>query len=383
MTTLTAPLTLPHLADFRAGKPGVYPLIPATAYHAHEALSNSRITDMMRSPAHCRWAMDNPDDDTPATIFGSALHAMVLQPEIFDAEFVVAGQCVAKKGDGARCGNAGKYLIAGEWRCGVHKPKFAKAIEQVRDELEAKGYSLWGESPVSDSVYMRNDDGLIVRVSDHTANQRTAYWMERNGVGEIRVDRPPYGHVDPRTIISGEDFDKCRRARDAAMDHPEARSFLTLPGGNEVSGLAVHEATGQLIKVRFDRLLDEDARAGRMIGDVKTTDDASDDEFEHKIGKYGYYRQAAIYVHVAAMLGIPVEAFGIIAVEKTPPFGVNVFVIEDDLLELGWEEVQPYITSYRQCVETGKWPNYQRGVRYLGVKPWMRKRIEQRIEDAA
>lgn len=68
---------------------GVHPKTPAPEYHAWEALSNSQLTLLKRSPAHLRYALDNPDEgDTPALKLGRAAHAAVLEPDVFTSVFV-------------------------------------------------------------------------------------------------------------------------------------------------------------------------------------------------------------------------------------------------------------------------------------------------------
>lgn len=64
-------------------------------YHDIPALNASSISDYMRSPLHF-WMHSslNPDrekkDKTPAMIFGSLCHCLVLEPEAFDKEFIVS-----------------------------------------------------------------------------------------------------------------------------------------------------------------------------------------------------------------------------------------------------------------------------------------------------
>lgn len=50
------------------------------AYFARDALSNSGIKEILKSPAHFRHWSDNPKEASSALRMGQALHAMVLQP---------------------------------------------------------------------------------------------------------------------------------------------------------------------------------------------------------------------------------------------------------------------------------------------------------------
>jgi hypothetical protein len=108
-----------------APAPGVYRDVPAAEYHAWDAASNSRLSTLLRSPAHMYHEVTHPHDPTDAQVLGDATHLYVLQPEVAPTRYVVAGQCEAFSKAGAPCANAGKHLRAGRWFCGVkgHDPE--------------------------------------------------------------------------------------------------------------------------------------------------------------------------------------------------------------------------------------------------------------------
>ena len=109
------------VATIGAPDPGVYPSYAPRLYHSWQAASNSRLTQLKRSPAHLRAYLDTPQSDTEALIIGRATHCAILEPDQFSASFTVAEQCNARKKDGDRCGNngAGFHSRAG-WLCGIH-----------------------------------------------------------------------------------------------------------------------------------------------------------------------------------------------------------------------------------------------------------------------
>src|SRR6185437_6542157 len=61
--------------------PGVYPSIEASRYHALVYASKTYLSQMLRSPAHAKWAIDNPCEQTPALRIGSAVHCLTLEGE--------------------------------------------------------------------------------------------------------------------------------------------------------------------------------------------------------------------------------------------------------------------------------------------------------------
>jgi hypothetical protein len=75
--SLSAPASLP------CPEPGVYPGTPVLDYHRWACASNSRLTKLLRSPAHLKAYLDEPDDDTNALTMGRAAHSAILEPEDF------------------------------------------------------------------------------------------------------------------------------------------------------------------------------------------------------------------------------------------------------------------------------------------------------------
>jgi exodeoxyribonuclease VIII len=59
-------------------------------YHKWDALSNTGLGHLTRSPAHYKAYLEEPPADTPAFKLGRAVHAAVLEPEIFKAQYAFA-----------------------------------------------------------------------------------------------------------------------------------------------------------------------------------------------------------------------------------------------------------------------------------------------------
>ncbi len=58
-------------------------------YHQSPGISKSGLDLINRSPAHYRWAQDNPFEPTAAMRIGTLTHLAVLEPDRFDVECVV------------------------------------------------------------------------------------------------------------------------------------------------------------------------------------------------------------------------------------------------------------------------------------------------------
>lgn len=70
-------------------EPGIYPDVADKVYFAWEAVNNSSLGPALRSMAHYRAALDRPRTATPAMEFGRFCHAVVLEPELLAARYVV------------------------------------------------------------------------------------------------------------------------------------------------------------------------------------------------------------------------------------------------------------------------------------------------------
>ena len=101
-----------------------------------------------------------------------------------------------------------------------------------------------------------------------------------------------------------------------------------------------------------------------MIVDVKTTNDASPKAFLNTVIKYGYHRQAAIYIDgYNEVTNGKVDAFFFLVVEKTPPYRVECYTLEDMFINYGREEFHRLLRLEKECRENDFWPHWTGDVR--------------------
>ena len=60
-------------------------------YLAIDAMSASGIEQLRKSPLHFRYYRDNPKPSTPAMELGTALHMALLEPLLFEGQYVTLG----------------------------------------------------------------------------------------------------------------------------------------------------------------------------------------------------------------------------------------------------------------------------------------------------
>lgn len=68
---------------------GIYPGVSRGEYERIDAINVSSLVAFDRTPAHAREQMTHPKAPTDAMEFGTAFHMAVLEPERFDANYVV------------------------------------------------------------------------------------------------------------------------------------------------------------------------------------------------------------------------------------------------------------------------------------------------------
>jgi exodeoxyribonuclease VIII len=103
-----------------------------------------------------------------------------------------------------------------------------------------------------------------------------------------------------------------------------------------------------------------DALGDNLIVDLKTAQDASPDAFARTAANFGYHAQAAYYLDGLRNLGYCDEqaVFLFVVVEKTPPFGVAVYALDDDAIEAGRAQYEDAWSTYRSCRASNNWPSY-------------------------
>lgn len=125
-----------------------------------------------------------------------------------------------------------------------------------------------------------------------------------------------------------------------------------LVGDLEVSAFCPDPATGVMRRGRMDVLGD------RFITDLKSTTDASPEEFAKAAARFHYHQQAAWYLDLASDLGHPALGFAFIVVEKKPPYLVSVIELDEEALDLGRALNARALALYAACVEADDWPGY-------------------------
>jgi hypothetical protein len=160
---------------------GYFPNHPREQYAAIPAANFSTLKHMSRSPAHAYAAMHEPSEQTPAMVFGEAVHAAVLEPLRFQSQWICTPDFPdgrTKAGKDARAAwaeqNAGKKTISAENAISIGRMRDALvnhplAAELVNRKGDTESAAVWTDTTTGqlvkclfDKHYVRADGVHVV-----------------------------------------------------------------------------------------------------------------------------------------------------------------------------------------------------------------------------
>lgn len=293
--------------------------LPDKTYREAPGISNSMLKhvsstgDDPGSPAHFQVYLKDPTRLTRPLLLGRLSHAAILRPEDpLETITVQPEERPAQEGDSAV---KQKKVGVGDMVPWHNGSKFCKAWNQNQADA--------GNVVVSQKEY-DTLKGVVTSIAAHPVASRTL----RAGFAEISVFKQYWRSFENRQRMI---------LRKARMD------WVTL---------------------------------ANSIVDVKTCMDARDEVFGESMYRLGYYRQAAYYLDIwnDANPDDLKTNFVFIAVEKKPPYAVNVFDVHPRAIEAGRDAYQRDLNILMTCYETDSWPAYREDIRGLDLPAWAYKK---------
>lgn len=111
---------------------------------------------------------------------------------------------------------------------------------------------------------------------------------------------------------------------------------------------------------------------GKVILDIKTTEDASESAFVRAIFNYGYHIQAAFYSLVAEEIDFfPVDEFVFIAIEKKAPYAIREFKLSTEALNYGKSIVRVNLARFKTCMALNQWEAYPATQALVNTPAWL------------
>jgi len=156
-----------------------------------------------------------------------------------------------------------------------------------------------------------------------------------------------------RQIISSDDYGIACDMYEALEKCPEAFELIRSKHA-EYEKFATWEWNGIVFKRKTD-IWHPDYQA-----DLKSVVSADIRAVERTVFEYKYYRQGGMYADGDRVINDSIffNPFYIIAQEKTPPYGVSLHLLTDEVLDYGAQEYRKLAIQFDECRKTNKWPGY-------------------------
>lgn len=234
---------------------------------------------------------------------------------------------------------------------------FKHWVENPQDDAETAAFAFGKafhcatlEPDVFDRTY-------VVLPKGAPAMPTSRQWNAKNPSAESRLAMVWWTRFNEanagRTILSLDDYDRCRRMAESIRNHSDAVAGLLVAGRREVTFRWVDDESGMKCKARADQY-----ESGEFMLDLKKTIDASPDGFARSITRYLYDQQAAHYCDGARACDKPVPQYVILACEDAPPFVCQPYFLDPMAEERGWNLRRRALRIQAECLRTGRWPGY-------------------------
>lgn len=199
------------------------------------------------------------------------------------------------------------------------------------------------------------------------------------------MQRYAVGPVDDRRLKAWKDWEALKRPAEVRTIKPceyaaaqaQAASVRRIPdvaallakGEPEVSAFWLDPATNEPCRCRPDWV--HPAGDGVILADLKTTSNASPQEFARQVARMGYHRQAAFYSDGYAIAsGKPVLGFVFVAVETAWPYAASAVMLDEPSLAQGRAEIAELLPVYAECRASGRWPGYAESIELISLPAW-------------
>jgi exodeoxyribonuclease VIII len=178
--------------------------------------------------------------------------------------------------------------------------------------------------------------------------------------------------ADGKMVVTRDDYIEVFAMRKRIYEHSAAIQFVQ-NGAAEVTCIWIDKETGLLCKARADYFHEDFS----TIVDLKSTKDASPKGFPYEMKRYGYHVQAGFYTDGFKAVTGEDHDFVIVASEKTPPFCVSCFLmnnLRDDsrppAIDIGRQLYRKALDEYAKALETGIFTGYGEDIIPLDMPFW-------------
>lgn len=314
MSTETEIKTASEL-DIENPEPGIYEGVPDSTYFQVKAVNNSRINQIIESPAKAKYEVENPDySSTDSQLLGSVAHLLLLQPE-----------------------------------------------QKERLKMLPEGYA--GSNDWKEELISRFPDAPL------STDNKKAENLEL-----IEEHYPDTVIADEATKELAEQMIEKMKADDKRYYKGKLEKIMS-SGYAEVVFIWEDEETGIVCKCKFDWINFEIG----LGFDYKTTKDANPQKFNYSVSDYGYHRQLAFYYRGAIANDVELKKNAILAQEKEQPLlhAWFEFMFDADYVRgskgnefmIANYQIDGALKRWKYCIENDYWPGYTNGFQGDNIFP--------------
>jgi exodeoxyribonuclease VIII len=169
-------------------------------------------------------------------------------------------------------------------------------------------------------------------------------------------------HNKNKIILSLKDWNTLHEMRNSLEANPKACGLIQ-DGIYESSYFWEDEHSGLMLKSRPDIL------HSNIYVDLKTIDDASPQNYQREMAKYGYHIQAAMVKDaVFTLTGEKLSACINICVEKSYPYSIGIYIIDEAAIEQGQYEYKNLCLELKNAIMLNEFRDYE--VQTIGLPKW-------------
>lgn len=186
------------------------------------------------------------------------------------------------------------------------------------------------------------------------------------------------------SVLTPEDIETIKGVADSLNEHPTIQAGI-LKGLVEMTVVYRDPITGLWVKSRPDMLpLDSG-----IIGDLKTTAEATRIKCQKAIGEFGYHGQLAIADEALwQTVGFEASDHVLVFVEKTDPWCINIKPLEAAAIEWGRAYARRALDTFARCLEAHlagqpqaiAWTGYDDDEKDAALPDWLGKRYAYEAE---
>ena len=172
-----------------------------------------------------------------------------------------------------------------------------------------------------------------------------------------------------KVVLSLADYERLSAMRDSLYANPRAKELIE-GAVYESSYFWQDVHSGLMVKARPDIL------HPNIQVDLKTIDDASPENFQREMVKYGYHIQAAMVKDaVKTLTEETLSACINICVEKQYPYSIGIYIIDEAAIEAGHYTYKQVLLDMKSCIQNNEWNDYEPQV--ISLPNWYKQRTKE------